>query len=65
MSFTVQSLVALAVTVGLAVVLTTALTITGVIWRRQEIREFLASQPVTIPARDSTEADDARELVLR
>jgi hypothetical protein len=61
----IQSLIAVAVTVGVAVVWTMAFTVAGVIWQRQEIREFMASHPVTIPSQDSTQADDARELVLR
>ena len=61
----IQSLFAVAVTVGLAVVLTMALEVAGVLWQRQEIREFMASHPVTIRPQDSTQADDARELVLR
>jgi hypothetical protein len=61
----IQSLFAVAVTVGLAVVWTMAFTVAGVLWQRQEIREFMASHPVTIRSQDSTQADDARELVLR
>ena len=64
MSFSIQSLIAVGVTVGIAVVLTMAITVVGVIWQRQEIREFMASHPVPIPSRDSTQADDAQELVL-
>ena len=64
MSFSIQSLIAVGVTVGIAVVLTMAITVVGVMWQRQEIREFMASQPVPDPFRDSTQADDARELVL-
>ncbi len=63
--FAIQSLIAVAVTVGVAVVWTMAFTVAGAIWQRREIREFLASHPVTIPSQDSTEAEDARELVLR
>ncbi len=65
MLFSVQSLIAVAVAVGVAVVWTMAITVAGALWQRHEIREFLASQPVTIPSQDSTQADDARELVLR
>jgi hypothetical protein len=60
-----QSLIAVAITVGVAVVWTLAFTVAGVLWQRQEIREFMASHSVTIPSHDSTQADDARELVLR
>jgi hypothetical protein len=63
--FAIQSLIAVAVTVGVAVVWTTAFTVAGAIWQRREIREFLESQPVTVPSQDATQADDARELVLR
>ena len=61
----IQSLIAVAVTVGVAVVWAMALTVAGVIWQRREIREFMASHPVTVPSQDSTQAADARELVLR
>ncbi len=63
--FSIQSLIAVAVTFGVAVVWTMAIAVTGAIWQRREIREFMASHPVTIPAQDSTRADDALELVLR
>jgi hypothetical protein len=65
MLFSIQSLIAVAVTLGVAVVWTTAIAVAGAIWERREIREFLASHPVTIPSQDSTQADDAQELVLR
>jgi hypothetical protein len=64
MSF-IQSLIAVAVTLGVAVVWSMAITVAGVIWQRHEIREFMASHPVTIPSQDSTQAGDPRELVLR
>ena len=60
-----QSLFAVAVTIGIAVIWTMAIAVAGVIWQRQEIREFLASHSVAIPSQDSTQADDTRELVLR
>ena len=63
--FTIQSLIAVAVVIGVGVIWTMALVVAGVIWQRQEIREFMTSHPVSIPSRDSTQADDARELVLR
>jgi hypothetical protein len=63
--FTTQSLIAVAVAVGIAVVWTMAITVAGAIWQRREIREFMASHSVTIPSQDSTHSDDARELVLR
>jgi hypothetical protein len=62
--FTIQSLIAVAVVIGIGVIWTMTLTIAGAIWQRHEIREFMASHPVTIPSQDSTQADDARELVL-
>jgi hypothetical protein len=65
MLFSTQSLIALAVTVGVAIIWTMAFAVAGAIWQRHEIREFLASHPVTIPSQDSIQADDARELVLR
>jgi hypothetical protein len=63
--FATQSLIAVAVAVGVAVVWTMAITIAGAIWQRREIREFMASHRVTITAQDPAQADDARELVLR
>jgi hypothetical protein len=60
-----QSLIAVVLLVGVAVVWTMAFTVAGILWQRQEIREFLASHQVTIPAQESAQADDARELVLR
>jgi hypothetical protein len=63
--FAIQSLIAVAVAVGVAVVWTMAFTVAGAIWQRREIREFMASHAVVIPSHDSTPADDARELVLR
>jgi hypothetical protein len=65
MLFGTQSLIALAVTVGVAIIWTMAFAVAGAIWQRHEIREFMASHPVTIPSQDATQADDARELVLR
>jgi hypothetical protein len=63
--FTIQSLIAVAVVIGVGVIWTMALIVAGVIWQRQEIREFMTSHPVSIPSRDSTRADYARKLVLR
>jgi hypothetical protein len=65
MLLSIQSLIAVAVTVGVAVVWTMAIAVTGAIWQRREIREFMASHSLTIPSQDSTQADDTRELVLR
>ena len=62
--FTIQSFIAVAVVIGVCVIWTTALTVAGAIWQRHEIREFMASHSVEIPSQDSTQADDARELVL-
>jgi hypothetical protein len=65
MLFSIQTLIAVAVTLGVAIVWTMAIAVTGAIWQRHEIREFMASHPLTITSKDSTEADDARELALR
>jgi hypothetical protein len=65
MLFSFQSLIAVAVTLGVAIVWTMTVTVASAIWQRHEIREFLASHPVTIPSHESSPADDARELVLR
>jgi hypothetical protein len=65
MIFGTQSLIALAVTIGVAVIWTMAFTVVAAIWQRQEIREFMESHAVAIPSEDSAQADDARELVLR
>lgn len=65
MLFGMQSLFAVAVTLGIAVAWTLAITVVGVYWRRLEIREFLASRPVTTPSREATQADDVQDLVLR
>ena len=65
MLFSIQSLIAVAATVGVGAIWTMALAVAGVIWQRREIRELMASQSVTISSPDSTQADDARELVLR
>jgi len=65
MLFSIQTLIAVAVTLGVASVWTMAIAVTGAIWQRHEIREFMASHPLTITSKDSTEADDARELALR
>ena len=62
--FAIQSLIAVAVAVGVAVVWTMAITVAGAMWQRREMREFLASLAVTVPSQDSTQADE-RELVLR
>jgi hypothetical protein len=61
----IQSLIAVALTIGAAVAWTMAFAVAGVIWQRQEIREFMASHQVTIPSQDPIHADDAPELVLR
>jgi hypothetical protein len=65
MSFGFQSLIAVAVTVGVAVAWTMAMTVAGVIWQRRELREFMTSHAVTIPAPDAVQAEDARELAAR
>lgn len=65
MLFSIQSLIAVGVTLGVAAVWTMAIAVAGAVWERREIREFMTSHRVTIPSQDSTQADDARELVLR
>jgi hypothetical protein len=60
-----QMLIAVAVAIGVAVVWTMAIMVAAAIWQRHEIREFMASHAVTIPSQDSTQGDDARQLVLR
>ena len=65
MLFSIQTLIAVAVTLGVAIVWTMAIAVTGAIWQRHEIRELMASHPLTITSKDSTKADDARELALR
>jgi len=65
MTFGIQSLIAVAVTVGVAVVWTMAITVAGALWQRREVREFMTSHAVSIAAEESTQVEDARELVLR
>jgi cell division protein FtsN len=60
-----QTLIAVAVLVGVTVIWTLAIAVASAIWQRQEIREFMSSHRVTIPAQDSTKAEEAQELVLR
>ena len=45
MLFSIQTLIAVAVTLGVAVVWTMAIAVTGAIWQRHEIREFMALHP--------------------
>ena len=59
----IQSLIAVTVAIGVAVVWTMAFSVAGAIWQRREMRKFLASLAVTTPSQDSTQADE-RELVL-
>jgi uncharacterized membrane protein YciS (DUF1049 family) len=59
--FTIQTLIAIAVVVGIAVAWTLALVVAGTIWQRDQARAAKAPREVTIPA----QADDAQELVLR
>jgi hypothetical protein len=63
--FSIQILIAVAVTVGIALALAIALTVAGVLFQRDQARAAKASRPVTFPAAQATEPDDARELVLR
>ena len=59
--FTIQTLIAIAVAVGVAVAWTIALVVAGTIWQRNQARAASAPRDATIPA----QADDAQELVLR
>jgi hypothetical protein len=59
--FSTQILIAFAVVVFVAVAWTTALTIAGAVWRRDQARGAKALHPVTSPS----DSDDTRELVLR
>jgi hypothetical protein len=56
--FTIQTLIALAVTVGVAVAWTIAIMFASASWQRDKARA--AARHVTIPV----QTDDARELVL-
>ena len=58
---TVQTLIAIAVVVGVAVAWTAAIVVSGTIWQRGQARVAMDPRDVTIPA----QADHARELVLR
>lgn len=58
--FTIQTLIAIAVAVGVAIAWTIAIVVAGTIWQRDQARGAKARRDVTIPA----QADDARELVL-
>jgi uncharacterized membrane protein YciS (DUF1049 family) len=58
--FTIQTLIAIAVVVGIAVAWTLAFVVAGTIWQRDQARAAKAPREVTIPA----QADDAPELVL-
>jgi hypothetical protein len=59
--FTIQTLIAIAVVVGVAVAWTIALAVAGTISQRDHSSAAKATRDVTIPA----QADDAQELVLR
>jgi putative effector of murein hydrolase len=59
--FTIQTLIALAVVVGVAVAVTIAFVVASTVWQRHQAHAAKAPRNVTIPA----QADDARELVLR
>jgi hypothetical protein len=58
--FTIQTLIAIAVVVGVAVAWTIALVAASTIWRRGQAGAAKAPRDVTMPA----QANDARELVL-
>jgi hypothetical protein len=59
--FTIQTLIAIAVVVGVAATWTIAAVAASTIWQHHQARATKAVRDVTIPA----QADDARELVLR
>jgi uncharacterized membrane protein YciS (DUF1049 family) len=59
--FTIQTLIAIAVVVGVAVAWTIALVAASTIWQRGQATAAKAPRNVTIPP----QADDAKELVLR
>ena len=59
--FTIQTLIAIAVAVGVAVAWTIALVVAGTVWQRDQARAARAARDITIPAH----AGDAKELVLR
>ena len=58
--FTIQTLIAIAVALGVAIAWTIALVVAGTIWQRDQARAAKAPRDVMIPA----QADEARELVL-
>jgi len=63
--FSIQILIAFAVTVGVAVAWTVAITVAGALWQRDHARAAKALHQVTSPFQGTTQADDTRELVLR
>jgi len=58
---TIQTLIAIAVVVGVAATWTIAAVVAGTIWQHHQARATKALREVTMPA----QVDDARELVLR
>jgi hypothetical protein len=69
MSITIQGLhdaiVAIIAVAGIAVIVSLALTLAGSFWQRSRKQTAGAVHPVTVPVQHPTEADQARELVLR
>jgi hypothetical protein len=63
--FSIQILIAIAVTVGIAVAWTVAIMVAGAVWQRDHARAPRALRPVTGVGQHTTQADDTRELVLR
>jgi putative effector of murein hydrolase len=59
--FTIQTLIAIAVAVGVAVAWTIALVVAGTVGQRDQARAARAPRNVTTPG----QADDTQELVLR
>jgi hypothetical protein len=63
--FSIQILIAIAVTVGVAIAWTVAIMVAGAAWQRDQARALRALHPATSPSQDTTQTDDTRELVLR
>jgi hypothetical protein len=59
--FTIQTLIAIAVVVGVAAAWTIAVVVAGTVWQRGHAGAAKSPRDVTIPS----QADDAKELVLR
>jgi hypothetical protein len=60
-----DALLAIAVTVGIAVGLSIAFVVAGAFFERGKARSRKAVHDAGVPAQHPTQTDDARELVLR